>query len=644
MRVTNSMIAGRVTYNTQNSISRFLELQTQMSTGKRINKPSDDPLGITRDLDYRNELAKNKQYQDNIGQAQSWYTTNDGVINSIYEFVSEAKVEAIRSANDGSNDESTRKLIASGIRDSIRGLLDKGNTQHEGRYIYSGFRTDSPAFNEHPNGMTFEGDTGSIKYKIDSSADIGVNMNGADLLLKPLLTLGEGFDLDVAINGSTQLSDLHNGDGINQVPGFIQLRDINLGITATFDLNAETTIDEVITQINNDLVINGINNLTVRIADDNTSLLFETTQNGLISGVTPLDNINSGAGVDMTSGLIRVTNDAGVDINVDLSSAVTVDDVMTQFNSQLAAAGIWNVNMSINAAGTGFEINDTNGIPLNLAIEDLENNINLAEQLGIVGNIEPTLIGGDLAPQVHFAVEELGGTTAEDLGLLGEFHGNHVGENLDAQLLPTSNLSDLNNGLGITTGEMVLWQGGSMATVDLDNPSIVTVQDMLDAFNNSGLDITASLNSDNRGIQVVNNDPYSSFTIEDVSGNSVARDLGIYGSSDLIGSFYVLANAMESKDSDGALEKIGSLLDNFDLGIDHITTSRGINGSKGQRLESTLYRLYSQEFMFTSRLSELEDADLTQVITDLSIFENNYQAALMASAKIIQPSLLNFLR
>ena len=36
-------------------------------------------------------------------------------------------------------------------------------------------------------------------------------MNGADLFLKPLLTLGEGFDLDVAINGSTQLDDLHNG-------------------------------------------------------------------------------------------------------------------------------------------------------------------------------------------------------------------------------------------------------------------------------------------------------------------------------------------------------------------------------------------------------------------------------------------------
>ncbi|HDL01180.1 MAG TPA: hypothetical protein ENH23_02995, partial [candidate division Zixibacteria bacterium] len=259
---------------------------------------------------------------------------------------------------------------------------------------------------------------------------------------------------------------------------------------------------------------------------------------------------------------------------------------------------------------------------------------------GIVGNIGPTLTGSDLAPRVDFAIEELGGTTAEDLGILGEFKGNFIGENLDVQLLTTSNLSDLNNGLGITTGEIVMWQGGTKATLDLDDPSIVTVQDLLDVFNNSGLDITASLNSDNRGIQVVNNDPYSSFTIEDVSGGTAARNLGIYGSSDMVGSFYVLANAMENNDT----EAIGSLLDNFDLSIDHVLNSRAVNGSKGVRLESTMNRLYSQEFMFTERLSELEDADLTKVITDLSIYENNYKAALMASAKIIQPSLLDFLR
>ncbi len=639
MRVTNSMIAGRVTYNAQKSLSRFLALQTQMSSGKKINKPSDDPLGITRDLDYRNELANNKQYQGNINQANSWYLRNDEIINSFNEIVSSAKADAVNGADDSFNAEG-RAAFATGLRSGIDKLLQLGNSQLEGRYVYSGFKTDQAAFQRQANGVTYRGDNGVINYQIGSSAEVGVNMNGADLFLKQILTLGEDFDLNVGINGNTQLADLHNGNGINQTPGLIQIRDLNLGINATIDLSAETTIDEVLLQINNDLTINGITNLTARIADDNNSILFETTQTGLISGVTPLNNINNGAGVDLTTGLIRVTDGAGIDVTVDLSSAVTVNDVMTQFNSQLNSAGVFNVTMGINAAGTGFEINDTNGIPLNLAIEDLANSINLADQLGIVGRIEPTLTGSDLAPLVHFSIEEQGGTTAEDLGILSEFKGNFVGVNLDAQLLATSNLSDLNNGLGMTKGEIIMWQGGAMATLDLDDPSLTTIQDLLDVFNNSGLDITASLNASGRGIQVVHNDPNSSFTIEEVSGGTSARDLGIFGSSDIMGSMYVLANAMENNDR----EAISGLLKNFDLGIDHVLNNRAINGSKGVRLESTYSRLLSQEFMFAERLSEIEDADLTQVITQLSIFENNYQAALMASAKIIQPSLLNFLR
>ena len=642
MRVTNSMIAGRVTYNAQNSLTRFLNLQTQMSTGKKINKPSDDPLGITRDLNYRNELANNMQYQENINQANSWYLKNDEIIASFHDIVSEAKQDAINGADDSFNADA-RKAFATGLRSSIDKILQLGNSQLEGRHIYSGYKTDTPALQRYANGVAFNGDTGSIRYQIDSFSDVSVNMNGADLFLKPILTLGEGFDLDASLTGSTNLSELHNGAGISQTPGLIEITDKNLGINVSIDISAETTVDDMLTKINNDLLANGITDITARIADDNNSILFETTASGQISGVTPIDNLNSGAGVDVKNGIMHITDNASIDFNIDLKNASTIDDIMNQFNTQMVSAGINNVTMTINTAGTGLEINDTNAVPLNLKIEDLNSNATVVEQLGIAGNINPTLIGTDLAPQSHFSIDELGGTTASDLGILGEFHGNYIGSNLDVQLLSTTNLADLNNGVGLSTGEIVMWQGGNSVTIDLDNPALVTVQDLLDLFNNSGLDITASINADTRGIQVVNNDTNTSFTIEDVSGGSAAKDLGIFGSSDIVGSFYVLANVMESSD-DNVPDTVGKLLANFDLGIDLVLNNRAVNGAKGVRLESTMSRLYSQEFMYTERLSELEDADLTKLITDLSIYENNYQAALMASAKIIQPSLMDFLR
>ena len=62
------------------------------------------------------------------------------------------------------------------------------------------------------------------------------------------------------------------------------------------------------------------------------------------------------------------------------------------------------------------------------------------------------------------------------------------------------------------------------------------------------------------------------------------------------------------------------------------------------RLETTVARLLDSEIGYTHLLANVEDADMSKLITDLATFENNYQASLMAVAKIIQPSLLNFLK
>jgi flagellin-like hook-associated protein FlgL len=296
--------------------------------------------------------------------------------------------------------------------------------------------------------------------------------------------------------------------------------------------------------------------------------------------------------------------------------------------------------MGLNAAGTGFEIADTNGVPLGLSIEEIGYHSSVAANLGIAGQIDPTLVGDDLNPTVSFEVIEGPGTTAADLGILGEFFADFPGSDLDPLLLPTSNVADLNHGLGFDLGEIKVCQGERTLFLDLGSPSIVTVQDILDAFNTSGLDITASINPDGRGIQVVNNDPTRSLTIEDTGNGSTAMDLGIYGSSDMMGSALALLNALKAD----IQEAVGTLLGNFESAIDQLLYERSSVGSRGIRLETTASRLVDQELTFTSRLSEVEDADITELATNLAVYENNYQAALLATARIIQPSLLDFLR
>lgn len=638
MRIADSMITDRVVFNIQRNLSRYFLLQNQLSTGRRINTPSDDPIGTQRDLIYRSELAKNEQYRKNIDQALTWMQSYDTILGDLKSMISNTKEIAIAMA-DSLYDDTAREGAANEVESIFKQLLQLANTEQDKKFIFSGYRTTTQPLVSAANGVSYFGDTGLIDFEISSSTRLTVNLNAQEVFLSQLFILGEDSDLNVGINGSTLLADLRNGQGIDLSPGIFTITDQNLGIVSTIDVSAAADINDLLSIINAQLAADGITNLEAKIGQEKNNILLDTTQNGLISGVTDLDKLNNGNGVDLTPGKILVTDGGATNVTVDFSGAATIGDVITAFNTQLAAAGVTNVTMQINATGTGLDIIDANGVPLGLSIQETDATSNTASSLGILGDINPTLQGRDLEPLVSFKVEDTTGTTAADLGILGEFSADLVGNDLDPLLVATASIADLNAGNGFNLGRVVIWQGDRSRTIDLSNPTLVTVQDILDAFNNSGLNITASINADGRGIQIVNNDPTKSLTIEDDSGGRTTKDLGIFGSSDMMGSMLVLINALRNNDQEGA----GLLLKNLDETIQHLLSYRAAVGAKAVRLEETHSRLLDLDLSFTKLLSEVEDADLTKLVTDLATVENVYQASLMASANIIQMSLLNFL-
>jgi len=639
MRITTSMLTDRVVYNMQRSIRRYMEMQTQLSSGRRINTPSDDPVGTQRDLIYRTELKKNEQYRKNIGQGQNWMQSYDSILGDLKNLFSSAKEIAIAMSN-GVYDDVAREGSANEIESIFEQLVQLANSELEEKFLFSGFRTNIQALVASANGVVYAGDDSRIEFQIDSSSRMGINLTAQEVFLGALSVLGEHADLNVGIVSSTLLSDLHHGQGVDLSPGTFTITDQNLGIVSTIDVSAATDINDVLTIINAQLAADGITNLQATIGLEKNNILLDTTQNGLISNVTALDKLNEGNGVDLYPGKILVTDGGAISATVDFSGSATIGDVITAFNTQIAAQGIANVTMQINAAGTALEIIDSNGVPLGLSIMETSASENTASTLGILGDIDPTLMGRDLDPVVSFKVEETTGATVLDLGILGEFSGDFVGADLDPLLLATANVADLNAGNNFNLGKVVIWQGDTSRTIDLGSPVIVTVQDILDAFNGCGLDITASINADGRGIQIVNNDPTRSLTIEDESGGRTAKDLEIYGSSDMMGSILVLMNALRDDDQEGT----GMLLQNLDDAMQHLLNYRAAVGARAIRLEGTHSRLIDLDMSFTKLLSEVEDADISQLITDLATYENNYRASLIASARIIQPTLLDFLR
>ena len=610
-----------------------------MSTGRRINKPSDDPIGTIRDLDYRKELSKIEQYRSAIAQGQSWMGAYENDLADINTMLSSARELAVAMANE-TFDETARQASANEVGSMLDSIIQIANDELEGKSIFAGFRTNIKPLIMSATGARYMGDAGNLQFQIDSSSRVDINLTGSNVFLRQVTILGQSSDYNTSVTATTLLTNLIGGAGLTMPPGTITISDHNLGINSIIDLGAAVDINDVINIINTRLTADGLTNITAALGDEGNNIKFVTAQNGLISNQTSLSVLNNGVGVSMIPGRIKVTDGAGIDFEVDILGDSTIADVISSFNSQVAAAGIINVTMQINAAGTGLEINDTNGVPLNLSIEEISADSTTAANLGIVGSVGAQLVGQDLNPTVNFEIVDTVGTTGAELGILSKFNSDLIGDDLNPILLAAASVTEFNNGFGFFLGEIIIKNGEMSRVIDFADSSIVTVQDMLDAINNSGLNVTASINATGAGIEIINNDPTRSLAIEEVSGGTTAKKLGLFGGSDLISTMMVLQNALENNDQEGA----GLLLANLDDALQHLLIQRATVGARGVRLESTNNRLISRDLGFIKLLSDVEDADLARLVTELATFENNYQAALMASAKIIQPTLLQFLR
>jgi len=545
-------------------------------------------------------------------------------------------------------DQVARTAEADEVSSIFDQLLKLGNTEFDGGRIFAGFNTKTIPFEKASYGLVYKGDNGKINYEIENGFKTPVNFNGEELLMRPTRNLGEDSDLNLGIVASTPLADLNLANGIDMTTGSFTITDKNLNITATVDLNAAppvTTVGELLTRINADLAatIPPLTNITAVLSGSGNGIAFDTTENGLISDSTSLQVLRGGNGIDLVPGKINLSDGVGISYDVDLSGATTIGEIRTLFNNAMAASGdpqLANVSMSINAAGTGLQIDDANGVPLGLTISESDTIGKVASNLGISGTMGAQLVGEDLSPTVSFEVAEAGGTTAADLGIKQSFKSDIDGGDLNPVLTGASLISSFNNGNGFDRGEIHLMQGDLDYRLNLSDISLVTVQDLIDRINSCGLNITASINSAGTGLQIANNDLTRSFGIEDTGNSLSARQMGLFGGGDVMSTLMVLEDTLRSDDAQG----VSILLAHLEEGLQRFLEVRGEVGAKAISLQNTSARLLDQHLEFTSRLSSVEDADFTKLITDLTAQESAYQAAILAASKIMQPSLVNFLK
>lgn len=161
-----------------------LQTQQQISTGRRVLTPADDPVASTRILQLQQDISLRAQYGDNVTAARNRLTLEESILESVSENVSRIR-ELTVNAGNGSMTLDDRTYIAAEIEQRLSALKDLMNTKDASNtYIFSGFKGETEPFVQRSGGgVIYHGDDGERSLGISSSTKIQTNDTGKKLFV-----------------------------------------------------------------------------------------------------------------------------------------------------------------------------------------------------------------------------------------------------------------------------------------------------------------------------------------------------------------------------------------------------------------------------------------------------------------------------
>lgn len=177
MRVTNNMLSHNLLRNLQAAQGRMDKLQNQMSTGYKITRPSDDPVGIENALRMRSSISNVEQWKANASEGVAYLDTTDATLADMTLAIQRAKDLAVQGSTGSVSDED-RKKITMEIDQLTEQLKQLANTRVGTKYIFGGTANVEP----FPAGATeWKGSDDVVKFQVGSSLSIEISVNGQDL-------------------------------------------------------------------------------------------------------------------------------------------------------------------------------------------------------------------------------------------------------------------------------------------------------------------------------------------------------------------------------------------------------------------------------------------------------------------------------
>lgn len=180
MRVTNRMLSSTLLNNLTRNLNMMRKSQEQMSSFKKVSRPSDDPIAVAQILGMKTYLAEQEQHMQNMEDGLGWIEATDQALANASQVLTRAYELAVKGAN-GTNPDDSLAAIAKEIDQLGKEMQQIANSNYAGRYIFGGTYTGKTPFEVEDGSVIYKGNAEEMRWELGAGVTMDINSTGTDV-------------------------------------------------------------------------------------------------------------------------------------------------------------------------------------------------------------------------------------------------------------------------------------------------------------------------------------------------------------------------------------------------------------------------------------------------------------------------------
>lgn len=212
VRVTQNMMISNLLSNLQTNYRSMDKTQQQLASGKKINKPSDNPVTAVRSMYYQTSLNDIDQFKRNVADGTNWMQSTDDGLDQVTQVLQRVRELTVKASNDPM-DQNAKSAIVAEIS-QLKGQLGQvANSELAGKYIFAGTDTTTPPFDPSTKDFT-NNNSQSINYQVGKGTSVPINIPGKNVFKynEGMFTMLDNIvsNIQNGINPTNQLKNIDN--------------------------------------------------------------------------------------------------------------------------------------------------------------------------------------------------------------------------------------------------------------------------------------------------------------------------------------------------------------------------------------------------------------------------------------------------